>query len=76
MLYLSIKHDVQEITFTKIEKKRPWPEGRESHAACCLGLNTKHPQLLISGGKNMYDHVLKFDLWMLDIVSMVWKKAS
>ena len=62
--------------FTKIEKKHPWPEGRESHAACCLGLDTDRPQLLISGGKNMYDHVLKFDTWLLDIASLVWKKVS
>ena len=77
-LYL---YQSQDITFTKIEKRRPWPEGRECHTSCVLGLDTKHPQLLISGGKNMYDHPLKFDVWMLDISSLasekvVWKKAS
>ena len=66
----------QAVTFEQVDKKRPWPEGRECHAACVLGQNTDHPQLLVSGGKNTYDHALKFDMWMLDVAALIWKKAG
>ena len=69
-------HVSQEIEFTKVEQQRVWPPGRECHIACCLGLKTEHPQLLISGGKNFRDIPLKFDLWMLDLTKFVWKKVS
>lgn len=64
------------ITFTRVEKKKQWPEGRECPAACCLGVDTKHPQLLVSGGKNRYDVALKFDMWMLDLTTFEWRKVA
>ena len=67
---------MQEITFCKVEKTNIWPEGRECPSGCCLGLNTKHPQLLISGGKNRYDTPLKFDMWTLDLKYFKWKKVN
>jgi hypothetical protein len=66
----------QEIEFTRIEQQKVWPPGRECHIACCLGLKTEHPQLLVSGGKNSRDVPLKFDLWMLDLTKRVWKKVG
>ena len=63
------------MTFTLKEKTKPWPEGRECHTSCFIGLGTDNPQMLISGGKNMRDIALKFDMWMLDIKSFTWKKV-
>ena len=67
---------IQEVTFTLKEKTKPWPEGRECHTSCCIGLDTDHPQMLVSGGKNMRDIALKFDMWMLDLKTLLWKKVS
>ena len=58
------------------EKTKPWPEGRECHASCCIGLGTDRPQMLVSGGKNQYDIAMKFDMWMLDVKSFTWKKVD
>ena len=53
----------------------PWPGKKGYHAACCIGVDTSHTQLMITGGCGVgigtYD-----DVWLLDITSMTWKKVS
>lgn len=44
------------------------------HAACCLGLNTNHPQLLVSGGRTCNDTGLS-DVWMFDLEHKQWEKV-
>ena len=43
------------------------PEGRDRHAAVCLGYGGDHPQLLVTGG---YDgRRVMSDVWLLDVQS-------
>ena len=51
-----------------------WPAERQSHAACCLGFGSTHPQLLITGGIDKDDKTLK-DAWLFDISSRKWKEV-
>ena len=45
------------------------------HAACCLGFNTDHPQLLVSGGRTCRDKCLR-DTWKYDLRNKQWEKVS
>ena len=45
------------------------------HAACCLGFNTEHPQLLVSGGRNCNDKSLR-DVWKFDLTLNRWEHVS
>ena len=53
----------------------PWPVGRSFHAACCLGFSSKHPHLLIIGGRDSYDRILG-DAWLFDVTNRKWKEVS
>ena len=59
------------------EDGEPWPGRRYhqrcNHAACCIGVDTSHTQLMITGGYGggTYD-----DTWLLDITSMTWRRVS
>ena len=68
---------MQEIKFTKISQcnGEPWPVGRAFHAACCLGYGSSLLNLLITGGVNKLNKVLK-DVWLLDISTGRWKEVS
>ena len=63
--------------WTKLERAEgaPWPVGRSSHAACCLNYGEEHPQLLITGGVDIYDNTLQ-DAWILDVNSGRWREVS
>ena len=50
------------------------PVGRMRHAATCLGYGGDHPQLLITGGADENNEVLK-DTWLLDVESGSWKEV-
>ena len=52
----------------------PWPEGRSSHATCCLNYGDDHPMLLVSGGVNTSDKVLD-DMWILDLEGRRWTEV-
>lgn len=48
--------------------------GRRGHACVILGYGGDHPQLLVTGGINHTDAVLK-DAWMLDLHSWKWREV-
>ena len=50
------------------------PEGREDHAAVCLGYGGDHPQLLVTGGWRR-DDILS-DVGMFDVQSGRWREVS
>ena len=52
----------------------PCPVKRFHHAAVCLGYGGNHPQLLITGGRDIGNKVLK-DTWILDIQSEKWREV-
>ena len=45
------------------------------HAACCINVGDDHPLLLVTGGLDNDNCVLK-DAWLLDIVARRWKEVS
>ncbi len=53
----------------------PWPLGRSDHAACCLNYGRDHPQLLVYGGLDNKNSVLR-DMWVLDVDSGKWTEVS
>lgn len=71
------------ITFTQaITRIQPnteivtWPTRRiGQHAACCLGFNSKYPQLLISAGRPSEKVVLD-DAWIFDLASQKWREVN
>ena len=63
---------------SRIEAKQGdlWPAVTiGQHAACCLGFNTGHPQLLVSGGRNCNDKSLR-DIWKFDLALNQWEHVS
>ena len=62
--------------FTKVEQceGEPWPVGRISHAACCLGYGGDHAQLLVTGGIGEDNKTLK-DAWLFDLSSGKWREV-
>ena len=52
----------------------PWPEGRSSHAACCVNYGQQYPQLLASGGLNREGRPLE-DVWILNVERENWRKV-
>ena len=62
--------------FTKVEQREgePWPVGRYCHAACCLGYTGDQVHLLVSGGLDRNNKVLK-DMWLFNIASNKWKEV-
>ena len=67
-------HSLQH--WTKLSKSGagPWPEERDSHAACCLNYGQQHLQLLVTGGDNIQCKPLA-DVWILDIERGSWRKV-
>lgn len=65
---------VQE--WTKVEKPdgAPWPVGRDGHAACCLNYGDDQPVILMTGGVDQDDNVLR-DAWLLDVHSGKWREV-
>ena len=61
----------------KLEREagEPWPVGRASHAACCLGFGSKHPHLLVTGGVDNDKKTLG-DAWLFDVNNRKWKEVS
>ena len=53
----------------------PVPVGRSFHATCCINVGDDHPLLLVTGGLDKDNQVLK-DAWLLDVVSRRWKEVS
>ena len=51
-----------------------WPEGRYYHTACCVNYGKDHPMVLMSGGVDKGNNVLR-DMWILDIDSGKWTKV-
>ena len=60
--------------FSKMDTQgESYPEGRDSHAAVCLGYGGDHPQLLVTGG---YDGIRDLsDVWLLDVQSWMWREV-
>ena len=48
--------------------------GRSLHAACCLNYGEDHPQLLVFGGMNNADKVLR-DMWVFDVDTGQWTEV-
>ena len=61
---------------TKVEPREgePWPVGRSSHAACCLGYAGDHIHLLVTGGIDGDSKVLK-DAWLFNLSMKKWKEV-
>ena len=53
----------------------PWPVERSDHAACCLNYGGDHPQLLVYGGLDDKNSVLR-DMWVLDVDTGKWTEVS
>ena len=70
----TVCHSLQH--WTKLSKSGagPWPEGRDSHAACCLNYGQQHPHLLVTGGADRQSKPLA-DVWILDIERGSWRKV-
>lgn len=51
------------------------PVERDCHAAVCLGFNSDHPQLFVTGGLGRNDQTLN-DGWILDLKSAKWREVS
>ena len=49
--------------------------GRDDHAAVCLGYGGDHPQLLVTGGRDVTSKTLD-DMWTLDIRSWRWREVG
>ena len=56
------------------DEGEPWPVGRASHAACCLGYAGSHIHLLVNGGIDRNRKVLK-DVWLFDLSLKKWKEV-
>ena len=52
----------------------PWPVGRDSHAACCLGYAGDHIHLLVISGRGRDDKTLR-DVWLFDLSLKKWKEV-
>ena len=52
-----------------------WPVGRSGHAACCLGFAGDYIHLLISGGTDGGNKLLK-DIWLFDVSLKKWKEVK
>ena len=51
------------------------PEGRNSHAAVCLGYGGDNPQLLVTGGLESHLDDILSDVWLLDVQSGRWREV-
>ncbi len=62
--------------WTKLQKSGgPWPKERSGHAACCIDYSGENPLLLVSGGVDKGDNVLK-DAWLLNVNAATWKEVG
>ena len=50
-----------------------WPVGRDGHASCLLS-GSPNPQVLISGGWDKDNKLIK-DAWILNVNARVWKEV-
>ena len=66
---------MQLITKLERQEREPWPVGRSSHAACCLGFGSQHPHLLVTGGLDNDGKALR-DAWLFDVTNRRWKEVS
>ena len=63
--------------FIRIEGKEGelWPIVTVGqHAACCLGFNTEHPQLLVTGGRSNQDTAME-GTWLFDVANKRWNEV-
>ena len=74
MLHLTYTH-IKVITKHQRQEGEPWPIGRSYHAACCLGFGSDHPLLLVTGGIDNDDNLLR-DVWIFDMSNRRWKEVS
>ena len=44
------------------------------HAACYLGFNTEHPQLLVTGGRSNQDIPID-GIWLFDVAKRRWSEV-
>ena len=66
---------MQEITRIEWKPGEVWPVVTVGHhAACCLGFNTDHPQLLVSGGRSSQDKAVR-GTWLFDFARKRWKEV-
>ena len=73
-------YSLQRITlqsWSKLNKSGggPWPEERSSPAACFLNYGEQFPQLLVTGGLDIWGRPLG-DVWTLDVERGKWRKVS
>ena len=66
---------IKVITKHQSQEGEPWPIGRAGHAACCLGFGSDHPFLLVTGGFDNDDNMLR-DAWIFDMSNRRWKEVS
>ena len=61
---------------TRVEPSEgePWPAERSGHAACCLGCAGGHIHLLVTGGRDKRDKILK-DIWIFNLSLQKWKEV-
>ena len=75
MFFFFLRFSIQIISKLEREEGEPWPVGRSSHAACCLGFGSQHPHVLVTGGVDSDDKSLG-DAWLFDVTSRKWKEVS
>ena len=57
------------------ECEGPHPPRRINHSTICLDYGGDKPQLVIFGGRDDKRNVLK-DVWILDVISGMWKEVG
>ena len=48
--------------------------GRTRHTTVCLGYGGDQPQLLVTGGLADDGNILN-DVWLMDVMSMIWREV-
>ena len=65
----------QECTKLEPVAGQPLPLPRSQHAACCLNFGSDRPQVLVVGGRDSSNRVLR-DAWLFDVHSCHWRQVS
>ena len=73
--YHSYVVTVQMITKLERLEREPWPIERTYHAACCLGFDSQHPHLLVTGVLDTDNKALR-DAWLFHVTNRRWKEVS
>ena len=58
----------------KPHEGEPWPVERIELADCCLGCAGDDIQLLVTGGRDRDDKILR-DIWLFDLAFKKWKEV-